>query len=637
MPPGHTFVLVEYGGGTQEESDRAARALVQRLEEVHDDGAANLISDPQAQEDVWDLRKGAIGSTKIPGEHAAYAGWEDAAVHPSELSGYLRDFRALVDGYGYHTVLFGHFGQGCIHNRLDLDIATQSGIDTFGRFLSDAADLVVRYGGSLSGEHGDGQLRAAFLPRMFGPELVGAFERFKDLFDPDGLMNPGKVVRPNSPTANLRLGVDYRPPELETHFSFAQDGGWAGAADRCFGVGKCRHMDGGTMCPSFMVTREEKNSTRGRARMLFEMMQTAGERKDPWRDDGVKDALHLCLACKGCKGDCPVRVDMATYKAEFLSHYYEGRLRPRTAYAMGLIQQWARLASLAPKVVNRVGSSRLTAPLLKLAGGVAQARQIPQFADRTFRAGLDGRRLPGQGEPVVLWTDTFTNHFQPAVAEAALRVLGAAGFAVQVPGRQLCCGRPLYDYGMLTTARRYLEQVLAALRPQVEAGLPVVGLEPSCVAVFRDELPGMLPDDPLARRLSEQTLTLAELLERHAPGWQPPRLERRALVQVHCHQGAVIGHDSEEALLRRVGLDVEVPDSGCCGMAGSFGYEAGERYEVSIACGERVILPKVREADEDTLVVADGFSCREQIEQTTDRRAVHLAQVLDLALGEHNG
>ncbi|HET8599885.1 MAG TPA: FAD-binding and (Fe-S)-binding domain-containing protein [Segeticoccus sp.] len=632
LPPGHTFVFVEYGGQTQEESDAAARRLVDRLQQLQDRSTAKVISDPEVQDDVWELRKGAIGSTKIPGEHAGYAGWEDAAVHPSRLSDYLRDFRSLVDGYGYHTVLFGHFGQGCIHNRLDLDIATQSGIDTFGRFLSDAADLAVRYGGSLSGEHGDGQLRAAFLPRMFGPELVTAFERFKDLFDPDGAMNPGKVVRPNSPVDDLREGVDYRPPDLTTHFSFAEDGGWAGAADRCFGVGKCRHLEGGTMCPSFMVTREEKHSTRGRARMLFEMMQTAGERSDPWRDEGVKDALDLCLACKGCKGDCPVRVDMATYKAEFLSHYYEGRLRPRTAYAMGLIQQWARLASIAPHLVNRLGSWSLTAPLLKAVAGVAQDRQVPQFAGHTFRASLDRSLLGGAGAPVLLWADTFTNHFQPQVAEAAVRVLRAAGFAVQVPDQHLCCGRPLYDYGMLPTARRYLEQVRDALRPQIEAGVPVVGLEPSCVAVFRDELPGMLPEDPLARRLADQTLTLAELLGRYAPSWRPPRLDRKALVQVHCHQGAVIGFDSERALLERTGLDLEVPDSGCCGMAGSFGYEAGERYDVSIACGERVILPKVRDAAADTLILADGFSCREQIEQNTDRQALHLAQVLDLAM-----
>jgi FAD/FMN-containing dehydrogenase/Fe-S oxidoreductase len=631
LPQGRTFVLVEYGGESQEQADASANLVIEILRSLPDPPYIKTYSDPKHENDIWEVRRGAIGSTRIPGQHGGYAGWEDAAVAPAKLAPYLREFRELVDRYGYHTVLFGHFGQGCIHNRLDLDIKTAQGISNFYRFISEAADLVVRYGGSLSGEHGDGQLRAEFLPRMFGPELVRAFEEFKEIFDPDWMMNPGKVVRPRSPIDDLRLGTSYNPPALDTHFSFHEDGfSFADAADRCFGVGKCRHLGGGTMCPSFMVTREEKNSTRGRSRLLFEMMEQAGERRNPWRDEGVKDALDLCLSCKGCKGDCPVRVDMATYKAEFLSHYYAGRLRPRAAYAMGLIQRWARVAAMAPRLVNRATASPRLGPLLKALAGVAQERQVPQFAPRTFRA-LDTARTPANpdGPPVLLWADTFTNHFQPHIAVAAVQVLEAAGFNVHIPRQHLCCGRPLYDYGMLPTAKRYLHETLQALDLNIKAGVPVVGLEPSCVAVFRDEAVNLMPHDENAKRLASQTFTLAEFLAKHAPEWDPPDLRgATALVQVHCHQHAVMGYDAERALLERMGIDATIPDSGCCGMAGSFGYEAGERYDVSIACGERVILPAVRGARKDAIIIADGFSCREQIGQNTDRTAVHIAEVV---------
>jgi FAD/FMN-containing dehydrogenase/Fe-S oxidoreductase len=633
LPEGDTFVLIEYGGETQEETDAKGRDIRQRLSRLDNTPQIKEYDDPQHQSDIWEIRKQAIGSTRIPQDHAGLAGWEDAAVAPARLPDYLRDFRDLVDRYNYRAILFGHFGQGCVHNRLDLDIASQQGIDTFAAFLDEAADLVLRHGGVASGEHGDGQLRAVFLERTFGPELVSAFEEFKALFDPDWLMNPGKVVRPRSPVQDLRLGADYHPAELETHFAFPQDGfSFADATDRCFGVGNCRHLDGGTMCPSFMVTREEKNSTRGRSRLLFEMMRDAGSRQHPWRDTAVKESLDLCLACKGCKGDCPVRVDMATYKAEFLSHYYEGRMRPRSAYALGLIQQWSRLAALAPQAANRLASAPVTSRLLKLAAGVSPQREVPSFASQTFRRSHELPHPRVGAQPVLLWVDTFSNHFQPEVARAAVTVLTDAGFDVRLPDRELCCGRPLYDYGMLKTARRYLDRTLAELRVQIRAGVPVVGLEPSCVAVFRDELPNLLPHDLDAKRLSAQTFTLAELLAKYAPDWELPRLDAAALVQVHCHQGAVIGHDDEQRLMERMGLDLQVPDSGCCGMAGSFGYEQGEKYDVSIACGERVILPAVRDAAPETIVVANGFSCREQIGQATDRTAVHLAEILAYAL-----
>ncbi len=448
-------------------------------------------------------------------------------------------------------------------------------------------------------------------------------------------MNPGKVVNPYRPDQNVRLGTDYRPRQLATHFSFVDDhGSFAEATNRCFGVGKCRHLSGGTMCPSFMVTREEKHSTRGRSRLLFEMMSDDDQRSDVWRDDNVKDALDLCLACKGCKTDCPVSVDMASYKAEFLSHYFAGRLRPRAAYAMGLIPLWARLASHTPRLVNTAMAAPGLGRLVKAAGGVAHQRQVPGFAAQTFTSWFAGRDRGG-GPPVLLWPDTFNNYFTPQVAIAATEVLEAAGFSIRVPPRVLCCGRPLYDYGMLPTAKRWLAHILEVLRDDIEAGVPVVGLEPSCVAVFRDELVNLFPHDADARRLSRQAFTLSEFLTQKAPDFDPPVLARRALVQAHCHHSAVMGMGDEDTLMGRIGLDVDRPDSGCCGMAGSFGYEAGDKYDVSIAAGERVILPLVRDAAADTIIVADGFSCREQIAQATGRTPLHLAQVMALAL--HHG
>jgi Fe-S oxidoreductase len=493
----------------------------------------------------------------------------------------------------------------------------------------------VSYGGSLSGEHGDGQARASLLPKMFGPELIQAFRKFKTLWDPDGKMNPHKVVDAYLPAENLRLGADYHPLSVHTHFKFPDDeGSFSRAMLRCSGIGACRKGDDGTMCPSYRATLEEADSTRGRARMLFELLQ--GEVvKDGWKDEHVKESLELCLSCKACKGECPVNVDMATYKAEFLSHYYEGRLRPLRAYAFGWIDKWARLGSIAPRISNAL----INAPGLKQAFkkllGIAAARQFPRLASQTFRRWVRRRRIPvtGQTSPkrVLLWTDTFTNYFHPRAGQAAVEVLEHAGFEPCIPARQMCCGRPLYDFGMLEDAKRYLLRILDALESEIQAGTPMIVLEPSCASVFRDELGNLFPEDPRADRLRRQTFLLAEFLDRHAPGYVPPRLERRALLHGHCHQKAIMKSADAGPLLRKMGIELSVPDTGCCGMAGPFGFDA-EKYEVAQAIGERVLLPAVRAAAPDTLIVTDGFSCREQIQQSTGRSACHLAEVLRLAL-----
>ena len=636
MPEGKGFLLAEFGGDSKEESDHKARAVMEALEKKGNAPHMKLFDEPEEEAKVWEVRESGLGATAfVPNMNDTWPGWEDSAVPPQKVGPYLRDLRELFHKYDYEASLYGHFGQGCIHCRIPFDLYTAKGIGTYRAFLAEASDLVLSYGGSLSGEHGDGQARAELLPKMYGPEVMQAFREFKTIWDPQWKMNPGKVIDAYPITANLRLGSDYNPREPETHFQFPNDhGSFARAALRCVSVGKCRRLNGGTMCPSFMVTREEKDATRGRAHLLFEMLRGEVIGKNGWKDESVKDALDLCLACKGCKADCPVSVDMATYKAEFLSHYYEGRLRPLYAYAFGLIHLWSRLAQIAPSLVNFVNRAPYLSNVVKAVVGIAQPRTMPSFAPEPFKVWFARRPRRNRDQPrVLLWPDTFNNYFHPAVAKAAVAVLEDAGFQVVLPKEDLCCGRPLYDYGMLDTAKRWLLQILHSLADEIEAGTPIVGLEPSCTAVFRDEVFEMFPHHENARRLKKQTFTLAEFLEKFSPDYRVPKLHRKALVHGHCHHKAVMKLDCEKKLLDKIGLDYSVPDSGCCGMAGAFGFEA-DKYDVSIAVGERVLLPEVRKAARDTLIVADGFSCREQVRQTTDRHALHLAQVLKMALDQ---
>jgi FAD/FMN-containing dehydrogenase/Fe-S oxidoreductase len=644
LPPGAGWLLVEFGGQTRKESDARAYRLMADLARGPKRPSMKLYDDPQEEHHVWLVRESGLGATAhVPGKKIAWEGWEDSAVPPDKLGDYLREFRELLNRYGYTGALYGHFGQGCVHTRIDFELRTHEGIERYRRFTHDAAHLVVRFGGSLSGEHGDGQSRAELLPIMFGDELVRAFREFKAIWDPDGKMNPGKKVDPYRNDENLRLGEHYHPPAVPTHFQFPNDGhNFAQAMLRCVGIGNCRRTGSGTMCPSYMVTREEQHSTRGRARLLFEMLEGAPLTRG-WHDEHVKEALDLCLSCKGCKGDCPVKVDMATYKAEFLSHYYEGRLRPAAAYAFGLLPWWAPMASRMPALANLMTQAPGLRDIAKRLAGIAPQRRIPPLAPAPFTAWFASRRRDRTSpngstarRRILLWPDTFNNYFKPGVAQAAVEVLEAAGFDVAIPPVRLCCGRPLYDYGMLGLAKGLLLRVLDVLREDIEAGTPIVGLEPSCVAVFRDELTELFPKHENARRMRMQTFLLGEFLAEHAPGYAPPRLHGRAIFHGHCHQKAVLRADADKDLLKRMGLDVQALDSGCCGMAGGFGFEH-DHYDVSIGAGERVLLPAVRRAPVDALIVADGFSCREQIEQTTNRRALHTAQVLHMAMRRTGG
>jgi len=634
LPEGSGWLMVELGAATAEEAKiRAERLIAAEMRAGYARGARFYPGNAE-QKKVWAVREvGAGASNAVPGvRDEPYAGWEDAAVDPMRVGDYLREFRTLLDKYGYRSSLYGHFGDGCIHGRISFDFRTRKGLAAMRSFMQEATDLVVKYGGSISGEHGDGQARAEFLPRMYGPELMRAFREFKLAWDPLNRMNPGKVVDAYKVDENLKIDPEYRPIEPETRFSFAADfGSFAHAAERCMGVAKCRNTQGGVMCPSYRVTREEKHSTRGRIRLFGELFR--GETlKGLWNNEDVKDALDLCLACKSCKSECPVQVDMATYKAEFLSHYYESHPRPRQARSMGLVHRWARLASKAPGIVNLVNAVPGLRTLSKKLAGIAPERKVPKFAAYTFERWFHARTdAPQRGKRVLLWPDTFNNHFHPESAIAATRVLEAAGWTVTLPRQPLCCGRALYDFGMLDVAKEQLTEIMQALDEEIRAGIPIIGLEPACVSVFKDELPNLFPNDERARALASQIHYFSDFLVRD-PVFEARAPGLRARVHGHCHHKALLGMAGEMTLLNRLGIDAKAIESGCCGMAGSFGFRP-ETYALSVKAAELDLLPAVRGAAADELIVASGYSCREQIDQLSSRKAIHVAQAAAMALG----
>ena len=745
LPAGGGFLLCEFGAESDDEATAKAQDFLAAASQFKTPPTSGRLYPPAEAARIWFVRESALGAMVfVPGEPHGWEGWEDAAVPPERLGIYLRQITALMKEYGYRSPLYGHFGQGCVHSRINFDLESEHGIRQFRSFLDRAADIVIALGGSLSGEHGDGRARAALLPKMFGNELMQAFREFKALWDPDNRMNPGVLMDPapafmreaqtveapafrpgnnppqkegalapasriHQPDDHLRLGAGYKSPHPATFFQFPDDHGSFGEATlRCVGVGACRKETAGTMCPSYMATREEQHSTRGRAHLLWELMEGkvigSPNGTPDWQNEQVREALDLCLSCKACKSECPVNVDVATYKSEFLAHYYGDRLRKPQHYAFGFMDRLAHAASLIPGLTPRLANLPLATPgishAIKAVLGVAQQRTLPRFAARSFqsewsrsraapesehaspgapswsrdavprekggdegsdpaassreargveapafRPGNEPPQIEGASAPeppspterrearpaapqVLLWPDTWNNYYHPQSLHAAAQILEAAGFAPEVPRHHVCCGRPLYDFGFLKQARAYLEKILHDFAPQIDAGLPFLFLEPSCATVFRDELMQFFPDDPRAQRLRDQTLLLSQFLVRHAPDYQlPDRTGQKIVLHGHCHHKSAMKMTDEVDLLRRTGADVQLLDSGCCGMAGPFGFEH-DKYEVSQALGERVLLPAVRGAAPDTLLVADGFSCREQIAQNSPRRAVHFAEVI---------
>jgi FAD/FMN-containing dehydrogenase/Fe-S oxidoreductase len=648
LPAGQAYLMVQFGGETRAEADARARIMMKAIDESEHDAEVALLDDPQYEDELWQVREAGLGATAhVPGEPDTWEGWEDSAVPPERLGAYLRDLEELYEDFGYADEsapsLYGHFGQGCVHTRIPFRMTDADGVARYRRFLEQAADLVAGYGGSFSGEHGDGQSRGELLPRMFGHEIVRAFGQLKAIFDPSDRMNPGKVVAPYKVDENLRLGGSWAPRyEGPLHFSYPDDdGSFSAAANRCVGVGKCRqhdHPGGAVMCPSYQATREEEHSTRGRARLLFEMLHGHDDSpiQDGWRSTAVRDALDLCLACKGCKSDCPVNVDMATYKAEFLAHHYRGRLRPRAHYALGWLPVAARAvgSSRLAGVVNALAHAPFLPHVATRAAGLAQ-REIPLFAGETLQQWWKqrGGSRPGTRGVVLLWPDTFTNSFHPHIGQAAVELLEDAGWTVRIPTGSVCCGLTWISTGQLDIAKSVLRRTVDQLAEHIRAGGLVLGLEPSCTTVFRSDAPDLFPDDLDIARLKKQTVTLAELLNDHTAGWKPPSLAGVPVItQVHCHQHAVLGWTPDQRLLESAGASVQRLDSGCCGLAGNFGFEAGH-LQVSTDCAESVLLPALRSADAEAVVLADGFSCRTQIHEldSGDREAIHLAELLDRA------
>ncbi|HEX3405918.1 MAG TPA: FAD-binding and (Fe-S)-binding domain-containing protein [Caulobacteraceae bacterium] len=626
LPDGCGWLICEFGADSEDAAAAKAAPLIAWLQARGHDG--RVVRDKAQQHRIMRVREAGLPATAdLHGRRETHEGWEDAAVRREDLGRYLRQFKQLMHKYGYESSVYGHFGDGLVHCRINFDLSTEQGIATWTAFLNEAADLVVKYGGSLSGEHGDGQSKAALLDKMYGPELMAAQRAFKAIWDPNGRMNPGKVIDPYPIASNLRMGPDYRPMQVAGVFDYGADVSFTGAMKRCVGVGECRrnHSGEGVMCPSYQATLEERYSTRGRARLLFEMMR-GGAIEDGFANEAVEEALDFCLGCKGCKSDCPMHVDMATWKAEFRYRHYQGRRRPRAAYAMGQIRRWAELAQIAPGLVNLATRAPIVSALGKRMAGIAPQRRIPAFAKRSFQAWR--RAYPsapnGKGR-VLIWPDTFTNFFRPGAAIAATQVLERLGYTVDAPPQSLCCGRPLYDWGWLDEAKALWRRTLNALKDDIEAGVPLIGLEPGCVSAFRDELPALFPHDPAARRLSGQTVMLSEFL--HQRGETLPKLSGQALVQIHCHHHAVLDPGAELKVLNATGLEAHAIPSGCCGMAGAFGFEAS-KYVISMMAADRVLTPAVRDAPASTLILANGFSCREQIEQATGRPTLHMAEAL---------
>ncbi|MFF7108868.1 FAD-binding and (Fe-S)-binding domain-containing protein [Pseudomonas sichuanensis] len=639
LPAGNAWLMIEFGALSTEEATAFAQKAVDIAPDLPGRPSVRLVTDSGLMNRIWTIRETGASATSLgldPNEPDPVVGWEDAAVEPEHLGKYLREFKSLVSSYGYKTNLYGHFGDGCIHSRITFDLKSRDGLDNWRAFLDEAAHLVVRYGGSLSGEHGDGQAKGEYLRIMYSDEIMNAFAEFKAIWDPLNKMNPGKLIHAMPVDANLRLGPDYQRREIPSHFTYDArlgDKGLARETERCIGMGKCRSLDGGTMCPSFRATREEKYSTRGRARLFFELLK--GEViEDAWQNEEVKDSLDLCLSCKGCKTDCPTNVNIARYKTEFLSRYYSEKRRPVMDAMIGRIGEWLPHATKLSPVLNYAMGN----PLVRTAGayfGLARQAKFPRIASKSFRSTATAKRILQNdairaGNDVLLWVDSFNNGFTPKVLEAGVTVLEALGFTVKLMKRHVCCGRPYYDVGMIDEAKSNLEQILTQLEPVLEDGLPVIVLEPSCLSVFRDEMPGLFPNDHRAKQLEKSIMTLSEFIKSRA--LELPSINEDVRIHGHCHQKSCGGMGGEQGVLEKLGGKGQVIAAGCCGVAGAYAYHS-KTAPIAKIIGENEFKPHIDMIPQEAAVVADGFSCRGQIRNVSGREAMHLAEYLAKILG----
>ncbi|WP_099331845.1 FAD-binding and (Fe-S)-binding domain-containing protein [Actinomyces minihominis] len=642
LPGGEGWLFCEVGevkGDGRSAAQRAADLVAASASVSH-----RIVTDPQETAALWRIRADGVGlAGRTPAGNQAWPGWEDAAVPPAHLGPYLSDFEDLMSKYGIEGLPYGHFGDGCIHVRMDVPLDSEGDVPVFKAFMEEAAALVGRYGGSISGEHGDGRARGALLPHMYSSEAISLFEQFKGLFDPDNLLNPGVLVDPAPITSALR-----RPqakPIAGQGFAFAHDrGDFTSAVHRCVGVGKCRADNsaaGGFMCPSYRATKDEKDVTRGRARVLQDL--TRGALPGGWDSPAVAEALDLCLSCKACGRDCPAGVDMSMYKSEVTYRRYRGKLRPMNHYVLGWLPRWARLVTAVPTVAGLANAALQIDPLRRLVfkvSGMDPRREMTAFTRRRFSRWFKGRPSSSSSSSnkqavkrdVIIWADSFSEYLDPTSATAMVELLQQAGYTVRIPSASACCGLTWISTGQLDGAKRHLGRLLDILGPAAQKGVPIIGVEPSCTAVLRSDLQELLPDDPRSAPVGKMTMTLAELLSDPDLGPDPQwfadhSLEGvRVVAQPHCHQHAVMGYEKDLELLRRLGATV-TPVAGCCGLAGNFGMEKGH-YEVSVAVANNELLPALAEAKPGSVFLADGYSCRTQASQLADVIGVGLPTLL---------
>lgn len=626
FPTGRAWLYVELAGDDRD--DRGSDARIETLlAQLRGHGRVRGTREAVTQQDrdlLWRIREDGAGLVANPVDGPrAWPGWEDAAVHPNRLAAYLKDFRALLDEHGLVGVLYGHFGAGCVHVRIDFDHSSARGRERAADFLHAAARLVAQHGGSISGEHGDGRARSSLLSAMYGRDMLTAFSTAKLTLDPRGLLNPGIIVEPDGVTQSL-APVPTTPSR--TTLLLRDDGDdLAAAASRCVGIGRCVAPSGGVMCPSYRATRNERDSTRGRARALQDLM--SGQ---PGMDEqGVLDTLDLCLSCKACATDCPTGVDMASYKSELLHRRYRGRLRPRSHYSLGWLPTLTRIAGPVAGLLNALGGSRTARRMLPLLGITAE-RAVPRLATRRERKRAF-ELTAGQKPRAVLLVDTFSRAFRPDIVTAAVRVLVDAGIPVTLSPR-VCCGLTWTTTGQLDRARRTMRQAVTRLSSGPHTSVPIIALEPSCAAAF--VAAHELLDSHDAAAVASRILTFeAALRDLAQPGWLPPTLPQHGVVQTHCHERSVLSASTQAATLRGAGMTGLTEAVGCCGLAGNFGFEV-EHYATSMAVARTTLLPTIAAAPADAVLVADGFSCRTQIDHVVDdgRRARHLAEVMNDAL-----
>lgn len=643
------ILLTEYYGTSDEELNAKLEHLEQHLLARGYRGVVLRVITPSQQNDVWTVRKAGLNILMSRrSDYKPIPGIEDVTIPQEYLAEYMRQVFAFCDGLGDipGVAVYAHASAGCLHVRPLVNVKTARGVELM-QILGDyACDLAVKYSGAMSGEHGDGLARSALNPKLFGPELYAALQEVKRTFDPENLLNPGKIVNAPPLTENLRYGKDYQTIELKTVFDWSDDGGFASAVEMCNGAGVCRKLGAGSMCPSFMATKDEHDTTRARANSLRNAMAGRIPQEELF-SDGMYGVMDLCLGCKACKSECPSAVDMAKIKSEYLVHYYKENGLPLFNRMMGLLPTINELLYKFTPFLTPVVNWTLKSPIAKQVFakiGVHPARDLPAYAPETFATwfGKRGKQVSAStapNGPVLLFHDTWVNFNETSIGKAMVEVLEAAGYAVYLAEDRKCCGRPLITGGQADQAKPWIDHNITLLAPYAQAGIPIVGIEPSCILTIRDEYRTLASDRKRAELVASKTLTFDEFVAQAAAAgrFNPPTRQepRKAMLHGHCHHKALVGNESTVAALKAVGYTVETIPSGCCGMAGDFGYEK-DHYEISQRIGEDRLFPAVRAAAADTVIVASGTSCRHQIDHFTGKLPVHLAEALASTLTTHH-